>query len=191
MGIFIILLVILPIIEINVAHRSRISTKVFVYMPIGCFIASKIFKIKWHILCDITAFCMCLLRMISHIGCMFEGCCGGIISDFGIYSPRYKTTVFPMQILDIIVMSVIFIILILIAKKQNYKSKGIFYPIMLISYGTFSFSMDFLRISEKIWQGFSAIAYHGLFMVVIGIILLICVLCYNRKYYTLKKEEAK
>lgn len=187
----IILLAILPLIEINVRYKSRIATKVFVYMPLGCFLASKIFKIKWQTLCDITSLGMCLLRMISHIGCIFEGCCKGIISDFGIYNPLFERTLFPVQILDIFIMSTIFIILAIVYKNKKYNANGILYPTMLITYGSCSFAIDFLRNNNKVWLGFSSIAYHGLFMAIIGIILLIAILIYNKHHKKMNNSKEK
>ena len=58
------------------------------------------------------------------------------------------------------------------AKKRNYVPDGKEYPLMLIAYGTSRFIFEFFRVSARIFWVLSALSFHALFMVLVGLVWL-------------------
>lgn len=145
----------------------------FVYIPIIVYPLAKLFKIDWRKICDYIAPCVCLSHGISHLGCVFAGCCSGYACSWGIYNPIYGYTAFPSQIFEAITALAIFVLIIYITKKRDFNVDGKSYPLMLVLFGTTRFIWEFVRNNRKIWLRCSSLAFHALFMAIIGTILLI------------------
>ena len=140
----------------------------FIYIPLIAFPVAKILKISWLKMCDFIAPCVCLTHGISHIGCIFVGCCEGYPSGFGLYNYRYGDPLFPVQLFESLTALVIFVALVYWNKKSNYNTHGKSFPIMLILFGSTRFMWEFARNNEKILLGCSSLAFHALFMVIVG-----------------------
>ena len=141
----------------------------FIYIPLIAYPVAKMLKINWTKMCDFIAPCVCLTQGISHIGCIFVGCCAGYPSNWGIYNHRYNGTAFPVQIFEAATALVIFAVLLYLNKRNNYKTNGKSFPLMLILFGSTRFLWEFARNNEKLWLGCSSLAFHALFMCVIGL----------------------
>ena len=147
----------------------------FVYIPLLAYPVAKLLKIDFSKICDFIAPCVCLSHGISHIGCIFAGCCEGYPCTWGIYNAAYDTTLFPVQLFECATALAILAILVSMSKKRNYKTDGKSYPIMLILFGTTRFLWEFARNNEKILLGCSSLAFHALFMAIVGTITLYCI----------------
>lgn len=83
-----------------------------------------------------------LVYGLSKIGCSIAGCCGGIPYD-GIFKIKYVHALniwqFPVQITEVIVFILIFVICMLIKNNKNISY------IVLILVSIFKFLLDFLR----------------------------------------------
>ena len=153
----------------------------FIYIPLFAIISSKILKIKWKTTCDFITPCICLCHAVSHIGCIFDGCCKGYPSDFGIYNPIYEINLFPVQLFESLTAFLIVFTIVYRAKKLNYKPDGKSFPIMLILFGISRFAWEFARNNEKLIWGISSLAFHALFMAIVGIVSLIIIWLNNKK----------
>lgn len=145
----------------------------FVYVPILAWPVAKWLKISWEKMCDFVAPCICLCHGVSHIGCIFVGCCHGYPSSWGIYNWRYITPAFPIQLFEAATALIIFGYLVWLSRKQTYQQHGKAYPIMLILFGSTRFLWEFGRANQKILLGCSGLAFHALFMAVVGGIMLL------------------
>lgn len=145
----------------------------FIYIPLIAYPVAKLLKINWVKMCDFIAPCVCLCHGISHIGCIFSGCCAGYPSDWGIYNRRYGGLAVPVQIFEAMTALLIFGILVAMNRKKNYVSDGKSFPIMLILFGSTRFLWEFGRNNEKIWLGCSSLAFHALFMALVGAVALV------------------
>ena len=143
---------------------------VFVWVPILALGISKLFRISWATECYIHAASLPLMHGIGHIGCLFKGCCAGYISTWGIYNPSRNTVTFPVQIIETIISLSIAVFLIVRAHKNKYAVDEKQFPLMLIMYGSARFILEFFRDNSKIVLGCSDLAFHALFMLVVGII---------------------
>lgn len=156
----------------------------FIYIPLIAYPFARLFKIDWKKMCDFIAPCVCLTHGISHIGCIFVGCCAGYSCSWGIYNDRYLGTAFPVQLFESATALAIFFFLVYWNKKKEYCTDGKSFPVMLILFGSTRFLWEFARNNEKIWLGCSSLAFHALFMAVVGATVLIFM------YKSEKKEQA-
>ena len=76
------------------------------------------------------------------IACLFAGCCYGVESEFGLYSPARNRVEVPIQWIECIVAAVIFLIMLLVRVKLK---RGTGYPLYLILYSATRFVTEFWR----------------------------------------------
>jgi prolipoprotein diacylglyceryltransferase len=114
-----------------------------------------------------------LVHGISHFGCIFFGCCYGYPYSRGIYNPFHKDLKFPTQPIEAMGAVAVVIYLFHRAKKKNYVPDGLEYPVMLTLFGSPRFLFEFLRDNEKLLFGCSNLAFHALFMFVVGVLWLV------------------
>ena len=145
----------------------------FVYIPLIAWPVARILKIDWKRMCDFIAPCVCISFGISHIGCIFPGCCHGFPSAWGIWHNRLQTTLFPNQLFEAATALAIVWFLVQRAKKKNFVSDGISFPLMLLCYGSTRFLWEFARDNEKILWGCSSLSFHALFMALVGLAVIV------------------
>lgn len=145
----------------------------FVYIPVIAWPVAKLLKFSWKQICDFMAPCVCLCHGVSHMGCIFAGCCEGFPSTWGVYNARYDGPAVPIQPLEALTALIIFGIVVAMNIKKEYPTDGRSYPIMIILFGSTRFIWEFFRNNEKIWMGCSSLAFHALFMTLVGAIWLI------------------
>lgn len=144
--------------------------RVFVYGPVVAYPVAKLLKLTWKDVCGVLSVGPLAVHAVSHFGCIFAGCCRGYPCSWGLYNVATKDIRFPSQPLEAIIAWLIIFYLWGRAKKNNYKMDGLEYPIMLVLFGGTRFLCEFLRDNEKLWLGCSGLAFHALFMFVVGII---------------------
>ena len=155
--------------------------RVFVYIPLIAYPVAKILKLTFKEIMAILAVGPIAVQGVSHFGCVFVGCCGGYIQQWGVYSPVTGALHFPIQPIEATISLLIIFYLFYRAKKRNYVPDGREYPLMLAIFGSTRFACEFLRDNDKLFWGISNLALHALFMFVVGVIWLI----------VLKKKESK
>lgn len=158
----------------------------FVYIPLIAFPISKVLKVEWKKMCDFIAPCVCLAHGVSHIGCIFAGCCEGFVSDFGIYNINSQSYLFPVQIFEAVTALLIFVMTIKFTALKKFSATGYAYPFMLVWFGSTRFLWEFARNNTKLIFGCSSLALHALFMAIVGIIA-IFVIYKNNKGHGAKK----
>lgn len=154
----------------------------FVYVPLIGWPVAKLLKLSWERMCCLIAPCVCLVHGISHLGCIFGGCCRGYEWSWGIYNPVYQSITFPIQIFEALTALVIVAWLLVRARKRQYGIDPLAYPWMLVLFGFTRFLWEFGRVNKKILWGCSSLAFHALFMGVVGVIMLIYLSKTRRKH---------
>lgn len=145
--------------------------RIVTILPIPIFLVSMIFGDTFDKVADMIAPLLALFHGVTHIGCIFEGCCHGYPANWGIYSNLAETTCFPIQLIEALSSILIGIILLLMLKYKVQKGK--LYAWYLLLYGGTRFGWEFLRDNEKVWNGVSELAIHALIAFSVGLILLI------------------
>ena len=156
----------------------------FVYMPLFAIPAAKLLKMKWKQACDLLAPATCVVHGVSHWGCIFAGCCHGIPWEGGMYCIETGQYCFPSQPLEALTAILIVVFLLWREKKNNYQIDGLSMPIMLMLFGSTRFVWEFFRDNEKLWMGCSSLAFHALFMSIVGLIMYIMIKKHNEKQKT-------
>lgn len=93
---------------------------------------------------------------IGRIGCLLRGCCFGVPTnlpwgfDFGDHIARH-----PTQIYESIFMLMLFFVLLQMKKNKNLQP-GQLYKTLMISYFTFRFFIEFIRVENVIFAGMTA-----------------------------------
>lgn len=154
-----------------------------IYIPLLLITISKIFKINYNTLLAFVAPLPCLVQGISHFGCAFAGCCHGFPNSWGIYNIYEEKVLFPIQFIEAIVALIIFAIIVIYNHKKGVNN-GLSFAIMLMLFGGTRFLLEFLRDNEKLILNISSLAFHALFMHIVGIIMYIIL---KRKQITNKR----
>lgn len=144
--------------------------RIFVYVPLVAYPVAKLLKIPYGEMCSMLSLGPASVHAVSHIGCIFSGCCRGYPCSWGLYNSFTDDIRFPIQLIEVFLAWLILFYLLLRAKKRKYVPDGFEYPMMLVMFGTSRFVCEFMRDNEKIWLGCSSLAFHALFMAVVGLV---------------------
>ena len=84
----------------------------------------------------------------AKFGCFFNGCCRGVVSDFGIC--YYEETVrhFPIQAIEVVAMLVVLFLTQLYFRKTKHYTIGTAYPITFAAYSVTRFISEYFRYYE-------------------------------------------
>ena len=147
--------------------------RIVIFMPIPVWILTALFRDPFRKLADLVAPLLAIYHGVTHIGCIFAGCCHGYPSGWGFYSNEIEAICFPIQPIEAV--SSIFIGAILICMAKKEKHQGMLYPWYLFLFGSTRFLWEFFRDNEKIWYGISNLAFHALAAAVIGLAAILAV----------------
>lgn len=164
--------------------------RVFVYMPLFAIPAAKLLKLTWKQACDMLAPATCVVHAVSHWGCVFAGCCHGYPSSWGLYSPQTRMICFPSQPLEALTAAFIVVFLLWRERKNGHRVDGLSMPIMLMLFGITRFFWEFFRDNTKIWLGCSSLAFHALFMSIVGFVMYIFIKKHNKKQEMLENSNS-
>ena len=155
--------------------------RIFIYVPLIAMPVGKLLKMEWKKMLSLLSFAPLLVHGVSHLGCIFAGCCAGYPSSWGVYNPFYKDIRFPIQPIEAFAAIAIVVYLFFRAKKKNYLPDGKEYPLMLVLFGSSRFLFEFLRDNSKMFWGISNLAIHALFMFFVGVVWLIILAIKKKK----------
>jgi hypothetical protein len=161
--------------------------RIFIYVPLIGMPVARLLKLDGKKTLALLSFAPLLVHGVSHLGCIFLGCCSGYPCSFGIYNPFYQEIRFPIQPIEALTAIAIVVYLFYRAKKRNYLPDGREYPLMLILFGSTRFLFEFLRNNDKMFWGISNLALHALFMFIVGLVWLVIK---NKKTKKVTEEES-
>lgn len=147
--------------------------RAFVWFPLIALLPVHFLKLDRKKAIDMVAPSAALVQAVSHIGCIFSGCCRGYPMNPGIYNPVVDTTLFPIQLVECAVALIVALCCIFYAWRNDFDGSGKVYPIFLILFGITRFGLEFLRENDKIVGNLSVLAVHAAIMVIVGIIWMI------------------
>ena len=168
--------------EINflgIETATNSIVRLFVLFPLLALPLALILRVKWSTACDAIAMYPLLRSCIGQLACIFTGCCRGLEWAGGIYNVRTESYHFPTPIFETAITAVIVVYLVIRTKKKQFTPDGTLYPLMMILYGIMRFYCELLRENEKIMWGCSAMAFHAVFMCIVGAAWLI--ICTRKK----------
>ena len=71
--------------------------RIVTVLPIAVFLITLLFKDKFGDVADFIAPLLAIFHGVTHIGCIFEGCCHGYPCAWGLFSNEAGTVCFPTQ----------------------------------------------------------------------------------------------
>lgn len=148
--------------------------KAFIFLPIVIWPVAKLLKVKQCKINQFFAVIPCIGQGISHIGCIFPGCCHGYVASWGIYNQRFDALCIPVQLFESISALLIGLFLEIRFRKKGWKDDRYAMPIMFVLFGLSRFFLEFLRDNEKVLWQISNPALHCLLMTVVGVLWIIC-----------------
>ena len=164
--------------KVNGLNFVRIVT----FLPVAIYIMARLYEDKFGVVADFIAPLLALFHGVTHIGCIFPGCCHGYPNQWGIFSNAAGTVCFPSQPMEAVSSIVISVLLAVLFLKG--KQRGRLYAWYLLIFGTTRFLWEFLRDNDKIWMHVSELAFHALAAAIIGFIALIIIKCHAHKEET-------
>ncbi len=162
--------------KVNGLNFIRIVT----FMPIAIFILAKLLRDRFAIVADFVAPLLAIFHGVTHLGCIFDGCCHGYPAQWGLFSNAAGTVCFPIQPIEAVSSTLIGIVLSILFWKG--KQQGRLYAWYLFLFGASRFLWEFLRDNEKVWHDISELAFHALAAAVIGLLALVIIHLYNRRW---------
>lgn len=147
--------------------------KVFIFLPVVIWPVARLLKVNPAKINQIFAVIPCIGQGISHIGCIFPGCCNGYESSFGIYNYRLDCVCIPVQIYESIAALLIGLYLEIRFRKNNWETDRKAMPIMFVLFGLSRFFLEFLRDDKKYLLNISNAAMHSMFMAIVGTVWLL------------------
>ena len=145
--------------------------RIVTFMPVPVFLLACAFKDPFWKVADYVAPLLALFHGVTHLGCIFPGCCHGYPAQWGLYSNEAGAVCFPTQ--PIAALSSILIGCVLLIMAGRGKANGKLYPWYLALFGATRFIWEFFRDNEKIWNGVSELAFHALTAMILGAAVLI------------------
>lgn len=119
-----------------------------IFTPLFLSIASVILKEDWRCVLDMLAPGIYLILACAKFGCFIYGCCYGLECDYGIKYLNNDVPVFPIQIVEVFLMSLIILLCFYYAFKSRHYKKGTVYPVTTIIYCIIRFFVEFFRYYE-------------------------------------------
>lgn len=172
----------------TVGDRANLAVA-FVYLLPLAWLLAKIFRLRWQAVSELYAMSILAFHVSGRSGCIFTGCCYGYPCDWGVYSNVVGGYVFPVVFVESLMSLGILVFLLVRVCRKGYQPDGKTMPWMLLLYGVGRFFTEFLRDNEKIWIGCSDIAFHALFMAVVGLVMLLCLRKKQQKVEEIPLEQ--
>lgn len=124
------------------------------FVPLAVSAFGLLFRLGPKESMDFCAPPVIMILMFMRLGCLMNGCCGGILlGNFQV----------PTQMIEAIGDACIFVYLLY--REATDKKHGLLYPFLMSSYGCMRFLIEFLRDTPKDWLYLS----HGQWFSVIAI----------------------
>ncbi|MBP5406748.1 prolipoprotein diacylglyceryl transferase [bacterium] len=143
-----------------------------IFMPVVIYLISLTIDLPFIKTMDFIAPAAALHHGISHIFCIFIGCCYGYPSSFGIWNEEQQDYLFPVQLFESATSLLIFCYLLWYAKRKKYDVHGISYGQFLFLFGLTRTFWEFFRDNTKIFWKISLFQYYSFAAFVLGLIWL-------------------
>lgn len=160
--------------------------RIVTFMPVAIFILARLFKDRFGAVADYIAPLLAIFHGVTHLGCIFEGCCHGYPAAWGLFSNEAGAVCFPIQPIEAV--SSIAIGLVLAALFIREKQKGRLYAWYLLLFGATRFIWEFFRDNVKVWNGISELALHALAAMLVGLAALIIVKLLRKRSVNIEKD---
>lgn len=147
--------------------------RIVTFLPVPIFLLSRLFRDPFGDVADFLAPLVPVFHGVTHLGCIFAGCCHGYPASRGLYSNAAGTVCFPIQPIE--AASSLLVAVALFVMMHRGVQKGRLYGWYLVLFGATRFVWEFFRDNEKVWFGISELAFHALGALAVGVIGLVII----------------
>ena len=168
---------------------SENGIRVYVFLPIFIYGLAKLSRVKPLDLFDLQAGPCVLMYGVSHMACIFAGCCQGFqyYESTPLYNLAYRltgTNMLPIQLWESLSALVVFAIVYIVGKIKHHRTNGRLFCLWYILFGAERFLWEFLRDNQKViifkemeqtngYLGISNLAIWSALMFITGVIIYI------------------
>ena len=160
--------------------------RTFILVPLSGLLVSWVMKADMKKIMAIYSFAQPIIWGLASLPCLLAGCCRGYPWKWGVYNYEEQTFLFPTQLVNAVLLSMLAGFTVYRAKKMKYQPDGYEYPLALIVIGLIRFSTEFIMDSPKIVWGWSSLSFDSLVMVATGCILCAAISIYKRSRRNLR-----
>ena len=131
---------------------------------------------QWKNIMDMLTPGILLILACAKLGCFINGCCQGIVCDFGIHYQDDPKTYFPVQIFEVITMLVLLGATRLYIRKSKRFVSGTAYP---ITFGLYSITRFIWEYYRYYWDEDMRHVFFGFdfWQIICVMVLVICIIC--------------
>lgn len=156
--------------------------RIVTFLPLPVWVLAKLLRCSFGDIADFVAPLLAVFHGVTHLGCIFAGCCHGYPASWGLYSNVAEQICFPIQPIEGISSILVGVILLVMMKKDVQRGK--LYAWYLALFGGTRFIWEFFRDNRKVWNGISELALHALAALMIGtMVLIICAWLNKRRLH--------
>lgn len=165
--------------------------RVYVFLPIFIYGLAKIARVKPLDLFDMQAAPCVLMYGISHLACIFAGCCHGFkyyegTTLYNVAQFLNGSDMLPLQLFESVSALLVFELVYIIGIAKKHHTNGRLFCLWYIVFGTQRFFWEFLRDNQKVivfakmkqadgYIGISNLAIWSVLMAVTGVVLLMII----------------
>lgn len=160
--------------------------RVVTFLPVPIFLLSRLLRDPFGDAADFLAPLIPIFHGVTHLGCIFAGCCHGYPASWGLYSNAAGVVCFPIQPIEAV--SSLLVSATLFVMMHRGVQKGCLYGWYLVLFGATRFIWEFFRDNEKIWLGISELAFHALGAFAVGMICLVLLNFLKRRENAREKD---
>jgi phosphatidylglycerol---prolipoprotein diacylglyceryl transferase len=157
----------IPIRMFEIWRVGMVSVGGLTFLVITIAILCKYYKLNVMKVLNDIAPSLVIGLFFGRIGCFLAGCCYGSSTNFALAIAMNNIHVHPTQLYSSFFDLIIFISLVII----SYYTKKVF-AWLLILYGSFRFTIEFIRINPDIIFGLSNQQLWSIIMIILGLYIL-------------------
>lgn len=164
------------ILIMSVVHKGGVNwVRAVLFIPLAVYLICLILKTNYAKTFDFLTPTACINHGVSHIFCIFQGCCYGYPWERGVWNEERQATLFPIQLVEAASILLICLFIVLYAKKHDYNTHGIAYGQHLLLFGLTRFIYEFFRDDTPVRWQLSQFQYYCIAEFALGLIGLIVV----------------
>ena len=141
--------------------------RIVTFMPVPIYLMCRLLKDPFGKVADLIAPLIAVFHGVTHLGCVFPGCCHGYSASWGLYSNEAGAVCFPIQPIEAVSSLLVAAVLLVMLKKGIQRGK--LYAWYLVLFGGTRFFWEFLRDNEKVFGNISELALHALGALIVGL----------------------
>lgn len=179
----------------NSGSRAAIFGAVM-FTPIILVVTFLILKSDFRRNMDMLTPGIFIILVCAKFGCFLNGCCPGVVCNFGVYNPEIGEKVFPVQIFEVITMTAVIVFTQMYFKKSKNYVKGSAYPITAAAYSVTRFCWEEARYyaSDNLKNLFLGLSFWQICCITVfavSVILIIILHSDKVKKADIKAEEKR